>query len=37
VDRVVHPFSDLRRNGKRPGLAFDPARMVKKTIDIETR
>jgi serine/threonine-protein kinase len=37
ADRVVHPFYDLRRDGKRLGLGFDPARMVKKTIDIETR
>jgi serine/threonine-protein kinase len=37
ADRVVHRFYDLRRDGQRLSPAFDPARMVKKTIDIETR
>jgi serine/threonine-protein kinase len=37
ADRFVHPFYKLERTGKRFGLQFDPARMVKKTIEFETR
>jgi hypothetical protein len=37
TDRVVHPFYGLDRTGRRVRLSFDPARLVKKTIDIETR
>jgi serine/threonine-protein kinase len=36
-DRVVHSFYALRKDGKRLRLTFDPARLVKKTIEIETR
>jgi serine/threonine-protein kinase len=38
TDRVLHPFYELRRDSNdriRP--TFDPAAMVKKTIEIETR
>jgi mono/diheme cytochrome c family protein len=37
TDRVVHPFYDLRREDARLLVGFDPAQMVKKTIDIETK
>lgn len=37
ADRVVHPFYLLRRKGKRLRLRFDPAPLVKQTIEIETR
>ena len=37
VDRIVHPFYQLRRVGPRIELTFDPARVVKKTLVIETR
>src|SRR5262249_34370129 len=37
TDRFVHPFYALDRHGKQIGPRFDPGRMLKKTIDIETR
>jgi mono/diheme cytochrome c family protein len=37
ADRFVHPFYQWRRDGKRLELPFDPSRMVKKTLEIETR
>jgi serine/threonine-protein kinase len=36
-DRVYHPFYELPSDGKRGVRRFDPRRLVKKTIDIETR
>jgi hypothetical protein len=36
VDRIVHPFYKLERKGKQTSLAFDPATIVKKTLDIST-
>ena len=36
-DRVVHPYYGLRRNRQQVTVRFDPANMVKKTIEIETR
>jgi serine/threonine-protein kinase len=38
TDRIVHPFYELRRetNGRIEPV-FDPATMVKKTLEIETR
>jgi len=37
TDRVVHPFCNLRRDDGRLRVGFDPAQLVKKTIDIETK
>jgi mono/diheme cytochrome c family protein/cytochrome c553 len=37
VDRYVHPFYQVERNGQGFKLAYDPGRIAKKTIDIETR
>jgi mono/diheme cytochrome c family protein len=38
TDRVLHPFYELRRDSNdRVRPTFDPAAMVKKTIEIETR
>ena len=37
ADRVVHPFYALESKGGEFKLAFDPARIVKRTIEIDTR
>jgi len=37
ADRVLHAFYPLRRGDGRPSAGFDPSRMVKKTLDIETK
>ena len=37
TDRVIHDFYGLRRKDKRLAIQFDPARVVKKTIEIETK
>ena len=37
TDRVVHPFYEFRKQNGHYVLAYDPARLVKKTITIETR
>jgi serine/threonine-protein kinase len=37
ADRVVHPFYELEQRDGRRRVRFDPARVVKKTIEIETR
>src|SRR5262249_31407105 len=37
IYRVVHPFYDLGLDGRFVNGALDPAKMVKKTITIETR
>ena len=37
TDRVVRPLYQYRRVDGRTQLGFDPARMVKRTIDVETR
>jgi mono/diheme cytochrome c family protein len=37
TDRVVHPCDHWRRSDKFAGPRYDPARIVKKTITIETR
>jgi serine/threonine-protein kinase len=37
ADRVVHPFYALKREEGRTVVTFDPAKMLKKTIEIETR
>jgi serine/threonine-protein kinase len=36
-DRVVHPFYRLESRDGRLRLTYDPVRVVKKTLDIETR
>jgi serine/threonine-protein kinase len=37
ADRFVHPSGALKRRGEKPATDFDPARLLKKTIVIETR
>jgi serine/threonine-protein kinase len=37
ADRVLHRFYDVSLREKRPALRHDPAALVKKTIEIETR
>jgi len=37
TDRVVHPFYELGKQNGRYVVTKDPARLVKKTIAIETR
>jgi serine/threonine-protein kinase len=37
ADRVVHPFYELAPDRKSIRTRFDPARLVKKTIDVETK
>jgi len=37
VDRYVHPFYQVERDGQGFKLAYDPGRIAKKTIDVETR
>ncbi len=36
ADRVVHPFYTLSPEGKKVLLNFDPARLIKKTLQFET-
>jgi hypothetical protein len=37
IDRYVHSFYTMERDGQRFKLPYDPAQVVKKTIEIETR
>jgi len=37
ADRVVHSFYKLQRDGRQLRVGFDPAEMIKKTIEIETK
>lgn len=37
IDRVIHPWYEFRRNGKRKTFAFDWGLIVIRTIDIETK
>ena len=37
ADRVVHNFYKLQREGRQQRVVFDPAEMIKKTIEIETK
>ena len=37
TDRLVHAFQTLERRGDRTVVVGDPARVVKRTLEIETR
>lgn len=37
VDRFVHPFYQMDREGQHYKLPYDPGHIVKKTIEVETR